>query len=158
LLRARADIDSSSPALVNAGISAVALPASLNPAQRDFIERVLSAIGEVVYVKESQLNAVTAVSGSGPAYFFLFVRELSRVGSAIGLDADLSTKLAHETFFGAARLLAEGTADEDDLIAAVASPGGTTEAALTVFDEQDLSGIIARAVRAAATRAEELDS
>lgn len=146
------------PALVNAGISAVAAPSGLTPDQKDFIHSVLSAIGKVVYVDEASINAVTALSGSGPAYFFLFVRELIRSGVACGLDPELASTLARETFYGSARLLAEGEADEDALIEAVASPGGTTEAAVHTFESKGLSEVVAAAVAAAATRAEELDS
>ena len=146
------------PALVNAGISAVAVPLGLTPAQKDFVHSVLSSVGEVVYVDEASINAVTAVSGSGPAYYFLFVREMARAGVARGLDPVLASTLARETFFGSARLLAESDADEDALIEAVASPGGTTEAALRAFESKGLSEVVAAAVAAAATRAEELDS
>ncbi len=146
------------PALVNAGISAVAVPPGLTSAQKDFVHSILSSVGEVVYVDEADINAVTAVSGSGPAYYFLFVRELARAGTACGLDPALATTLARETFFGSARLSAAGEADEDALIEAVASPGGTTEAALRAFESKGLSEVGAAAVTAAAARAEELDS
>lgn len=146
------------PALVNAGISAVAVPPGLASVQKDFIHSVLASVGEVVYVDEASINAVTAVSGSGPAYFLLFVRELARAGAACGLDPSLASTLARQTFFGSARLLAESEVDEEALIEAVASPGGTTEAALREFGAKGLSEAVAAAVAAAAARAEELDS
>lgn len=146
------------PALVNAGISAVAFPREISDENRTFVERLLSTVGAVVRVDESDMNAVTAVSGSGPAYFFLFVRAIAKAGVELGLDEELAVRLARQTFYGSARLLEAGDADEDDLIAAVASPGGTTEAALKSFARDRLEEVVARAAGSAAVRAEELDS
>jgi pyrroline-5-carboxylate reductase len=163
--RARALIDQdvaivrvmpNTPALVNAGISAVALPSDLSPAKRNFIEKILMSVGEVVYVDESDMDAVTAVSGSGPAYFFLFVRELIAAGIEVGLDPELAARLARHTFFGSARLLQAGSEDESSLIEAVASPGGTTEAALRTMEAAEFGDIIRRGVQAAAARSREL--
>lgn len=146
------------PALVNAGISAVAFPREISDENRTFVERILSTVGAVVRVDESDMNAVTAVSGSGPAYFFLFVRAIAKAGVELGLDEELAVRLARQTFYGSARLLEAGSADEDDLIEAVASPGGTTEAALKSFARDRLEEVVARAAGSAAVRAEELDS
>lgn len=146
------------PALVNAGISAVAFPPGLPDESRIFVELVLSSVGAVVRVDESDINSVTAVSGSGPAYFFLFVRAIAKAGVELGLDEELATRLARQTFYGSARLLETGSAGEDDLIKAVASPGGTTAAALNSFDANGFGEVVDRAVSAAAARAEELDS
>lgn len=144
------------PALVNKGISAAVVPAGLANEKRDFVDKILRSAGEVVYVEEGLINGVTAVSGSGPAYFFLFVRELEKAAVEIGLPRELALTLARETFFGSAALL-EGTGrSEDELIKDVASPGGTTEAALNVFTASDFNSSISRAVRAAVDRAEVL--
>lgn len=144
------------PALVNKGMSAVALPPGLTDEKKAFIDSIFKSVGEVVYVDEDLIDAVTAVSGSGPAYFFLFVRELVEAGVDAGLTRETAVILARQTFIGSAALLSETGQTEDDLIKAVASPGGTTEAALGVFASSDFKNIISRAVRAALERAKEL--
>jgi pyrroline-5-carboxylate reductase len=145
------------PAFVNAGMSAIVLPPNLASVQTDFIDRLFGAVGDVVHVEESDINAVTAISGSGPAYFFLFVKELASAGKEMGLTAETADRLARETFFGSARLLKESEASEDELIRGVASPGGTTEAALARFAEAGLGEVVRRAAKAALTRAKELE-
>ncbi|MDP1808355.1 MAG: pyrroline-5-carboxylate reductase [Actinomycetota bacterium] len=144
------------PALVNRGMSAAALPPGLADEKKSFVDRLLRSAGEVIYVDEDLIDAVTAVSGSGPAYFFLFVRELAEAGVDAGLTREMALTLARQTFIGSAALLSETERSEDELIQAVASPGGTTEAALGVFASSDFKNIISRAVRAALDRAGEL--
>ena len=144
------------PALVNAGVSAVALPPDLKEDQKTFIHKLLTSVGEVVYVDEEDIDAVTAVSGSGPAYFYLFVRELTRAGVGAGLTGEVASVLARQTFFGSAALLKESGRSEDELISSVASPGGTTESALRVFNALGLGETIEKAVKQAVTRAKEL--
>lgn len=144
------------PALVNQGISGVAFPPGLAADKRAFVDRLLESAGAVIHVDESDIDAVTAVSGSGPAYFFLFVRELARAGTAAGLDSDTALALARQTFIGSAALMARTGLSEDDLIRSVASPGGTTEAALDSFSGSKIENIMRDAVLAALVRAKEL--
>jgi len=144
------------PALLGLGASGLHANDRVTAAQRRQAQAVLDAVGITVWVDaEAQLDAVTAVSGSGPAYFFLFIEALQNAGEAIGLDAETAARLARQTAVGAAQM----ALDHDDVAALrrqVTSPGGTTEQAIGVFLEQDLPGIVERAVRAASDRAAEL--
>jgi len=144
------------PALVNRGISAAAVPPGLADEKKAFVEKFLRSAGEVISVDEGLIDAVTAVSGSGPAYFFLFVRELAAAGESAGLTHEMALALARQTFIGSAALLDRTGRGEDELIRGVASPGGTTEAALEVFAASDFAKIVAQAVCAALARAGEL--
>lgn len=144
------------PALVNRGVSALVVPNALDPAKRAFIEQLFKAVGTVVYVEEESIDAVTAVSGSGPAYFFLFVSALAAAGVKNGLSPQTALHLARQTFVGSGLLLEASGRSEDELIAAVASPGGTTEAAIRVFTDLALEDTVAKAVDAACARAGEL--
>jgi pyrroline-5-carboxylate reductase len=118
--------------------------------------RLLEAIGVTVEVGEEYLDLVTAVSGSGPAYFFLLTEALERAAVEMGVSADVARTLARETLWGAAKVLKETGREARDLREAVSSPGGTTLAALAVLDEDGFDGMISRAVAAARKRAGEL--
>jgi pyrroline-5-carboxylate reductase len=152
------------PALVGAGITGLYAPAEVPAAVRARAERVVSAAGRVVWLREErELDLVTALSGSGPAYFFLLAEELARAAEAGGLAADTAALLAAETLYGAGQLahhvLAEGRAELASLAAeriAVTSRGGTTEAALNVLQNGDFGALVARALQAAAARSAEL--
>lgn len=146
------------PALVNAGVSAIAMPPGMSASDRDFVQGIFAAVGSVVLVEEADMNGVTAVSGSGPAYFFLFVKELIEAAVKTGLTRELAVVLVRETFFGSAALLKAGSMDEQQLITAVTSPGGTTESALKIFAGANFAEIVENVVAAAAARARELDS
>jgi pyrroline-5-carboxylate reductase len=117
---------------------------------------MLRATGLVVKVDEAQLDAVTGVSGSGPAYFYAMVEALIEGGVALGLDRLVATQLAAQTFVGAARLLVETGETPQALRAKVSSPGGTTVAALKAMDDAGLPGVVAAGVQAAAARAKEM--
>lgn len=143
------------PALVGQGASAVAAGVHAGPDDLAWATGVLGAVGTVVVVPEEQLDAVTGVSGSGPAYVFLFTEALRDAGVAAGLDAEVAAELATRTVVGAAALLAGGTSPEE-LRAAVTSPNGTTEAAVRAFEDLDLRGVVERAVQAATRRSREL--
>lgn len=147
------------PAAIGRGISGlVATPQTLAP-QREFAQRLLEAVGEAVWVPdEAQMDAVTAVSGSGPAYVFLFAEKLAEAGRAAGLPADLAAKLARKTVEGAAALMeAEAGTSPATLRENVTSPGGTTAAALDIFNRDDAFGsLIERAVARAVARGKEL--
>ncbi len=146
------------PAAVGRGIAVACANAQVSPAQRALAERLLTAVGEVAWVEdEALIDAVTAVSGSGPAYVFLLIECLAEAGVAAGLPADLAARLARATVAGSgelARLSAESAAA---LREAVTSPGGTTRAALDVLMAADgLAPLLRRAVLAAAKRSRQL--
>ncbi|MCG3150409.1 MAG: Pyrroline-5-carboxylate reductase [Verrucomicrobiae bacterium] len=146
------------PALVGAGAAALALGARATPADLEIAEGILNAVGTTVRVEEKLLDAVTALSGSGPAYVFLVAEALIKAGIEQGLPADIARKLAIHTIFGAAVLLAESTDEPAELRRKVTSPGGTTAAALKVFEDRHLTAIFAAALDAAARRSRELSA
>jgi pyrroline-5-carboxylate reductase len=144
------------PALVGEAVSAVSAGPGAAEADLQWAEAVLGAVGQVVRVPEEALDAVTAVSGSGPAYVFLLAEALAEAGAEQGLDPGLSLRLALATVAGAGRLLAQPGADPRWLRAQVTSPGGTTEAAVAVLEEAGLRRAVAAAVEAAARRSRDL--
>lgn len=142
------------PALLGLGVSGLYANARTDAGQRDRAAQVIGAVGEVVTVTdEADMDAVTAVSGSGPAYFFLLIEALASTAVDLGLDARAARTLAVETAKGAAALAAAETADMAALIARVRSPGGTTAAALERLDEANVRAIFAGAITAARDRA-----
>lgn len=144
------------PALVGAGMSAVAAGSRAGEADLDWAEGVLGAVGQVIRVTEEDLDAVTAVSGSGPAYVFLLAEALAEAGRRAGLAPEVARHLSVQTVAGAGRLLTEPRADPAALRAQVTSPGGTTEAALGVLEEGGFPELLARAVEAAAARSRQM--
>ena len=146
------------PALVKKGISAVALGASAGPKHRLLAERIFRSVGEVIRVEESRMDAVTAVSGSGPAYFFYLMEQMAETGARLGLSAAAARRLAGATAQGAAELAARSGEDPAALRARVTSRGGTTEAAFKVFKQKKLGAILQSGIRAAARRAKELSA
>jgi pyrroline-5-carboxylate reductase len=146
------------PAAIGRGIT-VAVPAkNVSTAQRATADALLRAIGSVEWVDdEALMDAVTAVSGSGPAYIFLLAEELARAGVAAGLPEALATKLARETVAGSGELLHRSEVSASTLRQNVTSPGGTTAAALEVLMGKDgLSQLMIRAIAAATARSREL--
>ena len=146
------------PAAIGRGIT-VAVPAkNVSAAQRATADALLRATGSVEWVEEESLmDAVTAVSGSGPAYIFLLAEELARAGVAAGLPEELATKLARETVAGSGELLRRSDLPAATLRQNVTSPGGTTAAALAVLMGQDgLQQLMTRAIAAATARSKEL--
>ena len=145
------------PALIGAGIAALYALPEVNAAERARAQSILAAVGEVVWVSEERLlDPVTAVSGSGPAYVFWFIEQLAESAAKLGLPADVSRELALHTVLGAAKLAASSGEPPAALRKNVTSKGGTTEAALKVFDEEKLAERFARALEAASRRATEL--
>ena len=140
------------PAKVGRGVTALAPGSSATPESVEVVRSLLSGTGRVVEVPENQLDAVGSVSGSGPAYAFYLAEAMAKAGADLGLDPELAAILAAETVAGAGAMLAEPGADAAALRKAVTSPNGTTEAAIRVFDEQDLPGTIAAGMTAAADR------
>lgn len=143
-------------ALVGAGVTALYAPPELPPGVRDLAVSAMAGAGRALWVeRESDLDIVTAVSGSGPAYFFLLAEHLARAGRELGLHAETAELLARETLRGAGALLA-GPETLAEQRVAVTSKGGTTAAALSVFNAQDFGALVAAAVLAAARRSEQL--
>lgn len=145
------------PALVGAGATGVFAPASVASEHRETAERVMQAVGEVVWVAtEEDLDVVTALSGSGPAYFFLLAELLIDGAIDLGLEPAAARHLAVATLHGAGQLVHGGDNDLARMRAEVTSKGGTTEAAIRSLDGADLRGIVARALEAATRRSREL--
>jgi pyrroline-5-carboxylate reductase len=141
------------PALMGAGITALYAPAGVDAAARATAEGILAACGPTVWVpEEAQMDAVTAVSGSGPAYFFLLIECLEAAGIELGLAPATARQLAIETARGAGRMAAESAEAPAELREQVTSKGGTTAAALEVLEAAGVRGIFARAVAAGAAR------
>jgi pyrroline-5-carboxylate reductase len=145
------------PALIGAGITALVASPGLPRAAAARAEQVLAAAGRTVWLAdESLMDAVTAVSGSGPAYFYLLVELMEQAGRTLGLPAELAAALARQTALGAGRTLTETGTEPAALRAAVTSPGGTTAAAIAEFERADLAAIVTRALTAARDRGAEL--
>jgi pyrroline-5-carboxylate reductase len=144
------------PALIGAGASAIAPGSAASEEDLAWAEEVLGAVGVVVRVPESQLDAVTGLSGSGPAYVFLVAEALAEAGVLNGLPRATAETLAFQTLAGAARLLAEGETSAADLRAAVTSPGGTTAAGLAELERSGARAAFLDAVSAATRRSREL--
>ena len=145
------------PAQIGRGATALFANAHVDARGREALEAIWSAVGVVAWVPEERLlDAVTALSGSGPAYFMLLIEALVEAGEALGLDADTATRLVVQTALGAAALVESSALDCAALRAQVTSPGGTTERAVAVFEQGDLRGLTRRAAEAAAARAAEL--
>ncbi len=146
------------PAAVGRGITAACANARVGADQRALCQRLLSAIGEVVWVEdEGLIDAVTAVSGSGPAYVFLLIECMTEAGIAEGLPPDIAARLARATVAGSGELARLSDEDAAQLRINVTSPGGTTEAALGVLMADDgMAALMKRAIAAAARRSREL--
>jgi pyrroline-5-carboxylate reductase len=144
------------PALVGAGAAAIAPGTSAGEDDLAWAESILGAVGEVVRVPEPLLDAVTGLSGSGPAYIFLVAEALVEAGVLAGLPRDVSTRLTTATLLGASRLLAETGESAESLRAQVTSPGGTTAAGLRVLEERAVRSAFLEAVAAASRRSTDL--
>ncbi|HEX8756082.1 MAG TPA: pyrroline-5-carboxylate reductase [Steroidobacteraceae bacterium] len=145
------------PAFVGAGITGLFAPAEVDTSQRALAAQVMQSVGEVVWVAtEEALDVVTALSGSGPAYFFLLAEAMMQAGVELGLPPDTARRLSIATLHGAG-LLAQGSdGDLARLRAEVTSKGGTTEAALHALQAADFNELVSRAIAAAARRSREL--
>jgi len=145
------------PALVGAGISGAFAPIDVDDGGRALATRVLEAVGAVIWVeREELLDAVTGISGSGPAYAFYFLESLEEAARDLGFSAENARKLAYATFAGAIKLAQASDDAPATLRAQVTSKGGTTERALAVLDEHAVKAHFIAAVKAAAARAQEL--
>ncbi len=145
------------PALVQQGASGLLANAQVTDSQKTLSEQILNAVGISVWVKnEAELDAVTAVSGSGPAYFFLFMEAMVAAGSKLGLSEETATALTLKTALGAATMASQSDDSPAQLRKKVTSPNGTTEKAINSFIEQDLHKIVETALKAANDRSVQL--
>lgn len=144
------------PTLVSAGMAAASMGSGVTADQKNFVMGFLGATGKVIEVDEKLQDAVTATSGSGPAYFFAFVEAMILGATELGLSHEDATTLTVQTFIGAAKLLAESGKSATTLRENVTSPNGTTAAALTSFASNDLNLLVFNAMKAARDRSQEL--
>lgn len=144
------------PALIGKGVSAIAAGTYANEEHLEISNEIFASTGLVIQIPEDKLNAVTALSGSGPAYFFNFIEAMVNAGVELGLTREIATTLAIETISGSAAMLKESGLDAATLRTNVTSPNGTTAAALQVFSENSFENIILQAMSAAEKRAQEL--
>lgn len=144
------------PALVGAGASGVAAGPNATPGDLQASLALFEAVGIAVEVEESQLDAVTALSGSGPAYVFRLMEAMEQAGVELGLALQVARKLTLQTFLGASRLAIESDEEPGELRRRVTSPGGTTAAALDVFEQQGLAEVLAAGMTRARDRSIEL--
>lgn len=145
------------PALVQCGATGLYANARVDDTQRETAERIMRAVGLTQWVEnEPLLDAVTALSGSGPAYFFLVIEAMQQAGCKLGLSAESSRLLALQTAFGAARMALESSESSEELRRRVTSPGGTTERAIGILEQGGLRELFEQALTGARDRAEEL--
>lgn len=144
------------PALIGMGLSAICTGSKSTAADMDLAEVLMGTVGKTIRVDESDMDAVTALSGSGPAYQFYLLENMIAAGIELGLEPDTARKLACATAEGATRLMIESGMGADELRTRVTSKGGTTAAALAVLDEDGVDKSILKAIRAARDRSVEL--
>lgn len=145
------------PALLGVGATALYANSNVSAVQRELASTILGAVGLIEWVpEEAQLDAITALSGSGPAYFFLFMEAMVNAGCAMGLSRECATAMTRQTALGAACMATESDVDLTELRRRVTSPGGTTERAVQCFEHEGLRDLVAHAMAAAQQRAAEM--
>ncbi len=145
------------PALIQAGIAGMYASAKTNDEQKRLAKYIMSSVGSAVWLKdEKQIDSVTALSGSGPAYFFYFMEAMENAALELGLSSEIARKLTLETALGAAKMAVSSTQTPAELRQNVTSPGGTTEQAITIFQNEKLDEIVKQAMQAAKQRSIEL--
>ncbi|WP_437879377.1 pyrroline-5-carboxylate reductase [Pseudomonas sp. LRF_L74] len=145
------------PALLRQGASGLYANAEVSAEQRAIAEQLLGAVGLALWLDEEHLiDAVTAVSGSGPAYFFLLIEAMTAAGEKLGLPREIAAQLTAQTALGAARMASESEVDAAELRRRVTSPNGTTEAAINAFQAGGFAALVQQALDAAANRSAEL--
>jgi len=144
------------PALVGRGVTGVSGGARATAAHLALADDLFRTVGTVIELPESQIDALSTISGSGPAYVFLLIEELTRAAQAIGFDEDVARLMVQQTFTGATALLEASGDDPEELRRRVTSPKGTTEQAVAVLQQAELGDLFTRAAEAALTRAREL--
>ena len=147
------------PALMQRGVTGLFPNELVNDEQKALVTTILSSVGHCFWVNEEILiDAITAISGSGPAYFFLLMESMTQAGVALGLDEKTARELSVQTGFGASLMATKSGKDPRILRTDVTSPNGTTQAAIEYFQDQNFEGIVANATRAAFDRARELST
>tara|TARA_B110000967_G_scaffold200079_1_gene235348 strand:+ start:3871 stop:4701 length:831 start_codon:yes stop_codon:yes gene_type:complete len=145
------------PALFQSGVTGLFANQHVSNAQRDLVTSILASVGECFWVdNEKLIDAITAISGSGPAYFFLLMQSMTQAAIALGLDEKTANSLSIQTSLGASLMATQSGKDPKTLRAEVTSPNGTTQSAIESFQDQNFEGIVATASRAAYDRAGEL--
>ena len=145
------------PALFQSGVTGLYANDLVTPEQKNSVDVLLSSVGECFWVNEEKLlDAITAISGSGPAYFFLLMQSMKQAAMALGLDEKTADSLSIQTSHGASIMATNSGKDSKTLRSEVTSPNGTTQAAIETFQDQNFEGIVAAATRAAYDRAREL--
>jgi len=144
------------PALVGAAMSAYSINKYVKEKEKDTIEMILKSIGEVIYIDEKYLDAVTGLSGSGPAYVFMVINSLAEGGVKMGLSKKVALKLAAQTVLGSAKLVLETGKHPEELLDMVTSPGGTTIAGITTLEKKGIRAAFIEAVEEATKRSKEL--
>ena len=145
------------PALFQSGVTGLYANELVNDLQKKSVNLLLSAVGECFWVNEENLlDAITAISGSGPAYFFLMMQSMKQAAMALGLDEETADALSIKTSLGASIMATNSGKDSRTLREEVTSPNGTTQSAIETFQDQNFEGIVAAATRAAYDRAREL--
>ena len=145
------------PALVQAGVTGIFANSEVSSEQRDLGSTILNSVGTTLWIEEEALlDAVTAISGSGPAYFFYLIEAMMEAGQNLGLSESQSRELTLATASGAAKLISTSDQSAQDLRLAVTSKGGTTEAAINTLQKHDMKNIIKTAIKNAAARSQQL--
>jgi pyrroline-5-carboxylate reductase len=144
------------PAIVGKAVTGISPGSRAEPDDLDLVRSLFETVGEVVEVPESQLDALSTISGSGPAYVFYLIEQLTAAAVGKGFTPEQAAQLVNGTFLGASELLVSSGEDPAELRRRVTSPGGTTERAVTVLESADLAALFARATDAALARAREL--
>jgi pyrroline-5-carboxylate reductase len=144
------------PALVSAGVTALSSGARAQPSDIALATAIFASVGRVVNVDESLMDAVTALSGSGPAYMFLLVEALTEAGVRLGLSPAIAATLASQTLYGAGKLLVESAESAAELRRRVTSPGGTTAAGVEQLEAHDFRGAVSACLDAARDRGRQL--
>jgi pyrroline-5-carboxylate reductase len=144
------------PSLIGRGVTGISAGARADRAELALATALFRTVGTVIELPESQIDALSTVSGSGPAYVYLLIEQLTRAAQELGFDDDVARLMVQETFLGASLLLESTGADPEDLRRRVTSPKGTTERAIAVLDDADLAELFGRATAAALARAREL--
>ena len=147
------------PALFQSGVTGLFANELVSSQQKELVTSILSSVGECFWVDEEKLiDAITAISGSGPAYFFLLMQSITQAAIALGLDEKTANSLSIQTSLGASLMATKSGKDSKTLRSEVTSPNGTTQAAIESFQDQNFEGIVAAATRAAYDRARELSN
>lgn len=144
------------PSKIGLGVTGIAAGTRSTPAQLDLICDMFSTVGEVIVLPENMIDALGSISGSGPAYVFYFIEQLTKVAITHGFSAEQAQKMVQGTFRGAVELLAQSGEEPQELRRQVTSPKGSTERAIAVFDDANIEAILLKGTQAAIARSEEM--